>query len=590
MRRGSVTYCFQAAVWAGMMIVALPVSAQEASTPLILILNSYDRSTAPYARARDVFTLELNRGYKAPLAYRQFDLEKRNDNQKRHDELNVRMLEFTFRESPPDLVIAMGPPALSFWLAHRDSIAAKAPVLVAAAEFAIDADQLRPDDRAVLTKFSFADPVADILALRPDTSNIVMVFGASDHERRLAGMAEMQLRQYSDRFSIEFTSDMAVGALQRRLSTMPKNSAVYYGVFNSDVNGLYLDNYSGLTLVRRSATAPVFGAFDDLLGKGIVGGRLIQLDEIGREMALTAQDVLQGTTRQSPRKVIDLSKPTFAWPELQAWEIDAGLLPPGSTVRFKRPGLWDLYAGWILLVAFVVVAQSLLLGAFFLQRQRRRRAERASLNLSRRLITAFEDERRLIARELHDDLSQRLARAAIDANIVASNPGSDAANSVLEDLQPELVSISKDVHDMSYRLHPSLVDDLGVCAALKAECERLRRRTDATIHENICDVRKQVASDTALCLYRIAQEALTNAIKYAEADTIEISLQKDIDALRLDVRDNGIGFDIEHGHPGLGLASMRERAELAGGSLSIRSQPGRGTSVSATLPRNGLSK
>jgi signal transduction histidine kinase len=586
MRRSFQNCCSQATVWAGLMLAALPVLAQLPDAPLILILNSYDESTAPYGRAREIFALELERRFDSPVLFRQYDLDERNDSQASRNQIKARLLRISYLESPPDLVVAIGPPAINFWLAHRDSIFPEAPLIAVTAEFAIDADELRPGDGAVVTRFSFADTADDILDLLPDTSEVVAVFGASDHERRLAALADDAFQAYSDRFNHEFTNDLSLESIQQRLAGLPARSVVFFGVFDSDIRGLYIDNYSGLSLVRAASSAPVFGPFDDLLGHGIVGGRLIQLDVIGHEMALTAEDILHKDSRESRWKVVELSDPVYDWRELEAWGIGADRLPPGSSIRFRPPTLWEQYAGWIMLVAFAVVLQSLLLGALLLQYRRRRRAERSSANLSRRLITANEDERRLIARELHDDLSQRLARVAIDAGFIASNAHSEAAKEVLENLHPELVRISKDVHDMSYRLHPSLVDDLGIAAALRAECERQRRRTDTVIHESISDVRKEISGDVALCIYRIAQEALTNAIKYAEADTIEISLQCDSRLLRLDVRDDGVGFDcdIAHGGAGLGLSSMRERAQLVGGSMSIRSRAGRGTTVSACVP------
>ncbi|MCW8871844.1 MAG: histidine kinase, partial [Xanthomonadales bacterium] len=420
MHRTFLILGFQAAVWAGLMLAALPVLAQPDGAPLILILNSYDTGTAPYARAREVFTEELEHRYALPVAFRQYDLDQRNDNDQSQDQLKARLLRVSYRDSPPDLVVAIGPPAISFWMANRDSVSMESPLLAVAAEFTVDADKLRPGDGAVVTRFSFADTVEDILGLLPETSRLIMVFGASELERRLAGLAKIELQPYSGRIGVEYTNDLALGTLQRRLAGLPEGSAVFYGLFNSDVNGLYLEDYSGLALVRAASSAPVFGPFDDLLGRGIVGGRLIQLDKIGREMASTAEDMLRKNSREQRWKVVGLSQPDYAWPELQAWGIGADRLPPGSTLRFRPPTLWEQYTGWIVLAAFVFVAQSLLVGALLLEYRRRQRAERASVNLSRRLITAHEDERRLIARELHDDLSQRLARVAIDASYVAS--------------------------------------------------------------------------------------------------------------------------------------------------------------------------
>jgi len=200
-----------------------------------------------------------------------------------------------------------------------------------------------------------------------------------------------------------------------------------------------------------------------------------------------------------------------------------------------------------------------------------------------------EDERRHLARELHDDLSQRLARLAIDASYVSSNLGSDAANDVMKNIHPELVSISKDVHDMSYRLHPSLVEDLGIVAALRTECQRIRRQSDAEILEKYDEISQGIPTDTALNIYRIAQEALHNAVKCSRADTIGIVIECKQQLVSLEVNDDGIGFDVrsELAGGGLGLSSMRERALLIGGVLNINSQPGAGTSVSVSVPLQG---
>jgi signal transduction histidine kinase len=348
-----------------------------------------------------------------------------------------------------------------------------------------------------------------------------------------------------------------------------------------------------LTLVRAGSQVPVFGVFDDQLGRGILGGRLIQLEEIGQEIAATAQTVMRERPVDVSWKVFDVSKPTYDWRELQAWAIDPALLPADSEILFKPATLWQQYSWQLLLAAFVFTAQVILIAALLLNRRQRRRAEVLSVHLGRRLISAQEDERRLLARELHDDLSQRLARLAIDSAYIAANPDAEAARDVLKMLQPELVSVSKDVHDMSYRLHPSLLDDLGLVLALQTECERVRRYADANIVEHYLDRGMKIPPTPALCVYRIAQEALHNAVKYAQAETIEVSVEPegpDGASILLTVKDNGVGFEPEGDSVnwGLGLLSMRERAQLAGGHWEIRSKPGKGTTVRARVPIEGV--
>jgi signal transduction histidine kinase len=345
-------------------------------------------------------------------------------------------------------------------------------------------------------------------------------------------------------------------------------------------------------LLRAASSAPVFGMFYEQLGHGIVGGRLMRVSEIGREAARSAAEILREGAARNPRKLVETSAPTYDWRELQAWNIDPDRLQPGSIVQFKPPSLLEQYFGWVVLIALALLVQSLLVGALLLQHRRRRRAELASRDLGSRLINAHEEERRRIARELHDDLSQRLARLSIDASYVAGNPGTEASHEILQNMQPELVRVSKDVHDMSYRLHPSLLEDLGLAPALQAECDRLRRRSGVRIVERIGELPAQLPQDVALCIYRIAQEALHNAIRHAKAGTIEIAVENGAQALSLTVRDDGLGFDAADSstRSGLGLSSMRERARLAGGSLQIRSRPGHGATVSFTLPGKVMKK
>jgi PAS domain S-box-containing protein len=203
--------------------------------------------------------------------------------------------------------------------------------------------------------------------------------------------------------------------------------------------------------------------------------------------------------------------------------------------------------------------------------------------LAGRLITAHEDERRRLARELHDDVTQRLARLAIDAARLERGTGTDGA---VADMRRDLVRLSKDVHALSYRLHPSVLDDLGLVEALKAECDRVARHGALRVEVDAHDVPQALTSDASLCLFRIAQEALSNAARHARASAVSVLLSPSGEGLQLAVSDNGSGFDLGRSpdHASLGFASMRERVRLLRGELHIESTPGRGTTVVAWVP------
>ena len=200
------------------------------------------------------------------------------------------------------------------------------------------------------------------------------------------------------------------------------------------------------------------------------------------------------------------------------------------------------------------------------------------------LLTAHEDERRRLARELHDDLTQRLARLAIDAGRMES--AADAPEGV-RPLREGLVRLSEDVHALSYRLHPSVLDDLGLVEALKAECDRVARRGDLRVEIEAGGVPAALPAEASLCLFRVAQEALSNTVRHARASAVTVLLSsRSTGGLQLAVSDNGSGFDPDgpRGRASLGLASMRERVRLLQGELDIQSTPGSGTTVVAWVP------
>lgn len=576
----------------GLLVCCSHVSAQERDVLQVLIINSYEESTPPYFTVKNVFMLELQNRNTSPIAFRQLNLEARSGKELNRTELKTRLLHSEYGDALPDLVISIGPPAVSFWLEQRVPVFSDIPFIATAADFAVANLDFQPGDAVVVTHYSFEEAISEVMGVLPETSHIVLIAGASQDEQALSAFARQGLESVFPDVELEFTNQMNLRRLWQRLGELEQGSVVYFLLFDSDVDGVQLNHYSGMFRIRSSSSVPVFGPYDDQLGQGILGGSLIRLTDVGIEIAATAQEVLLSRPPDVRWKTLPLSTPTYDWRQLESWGIDQTRLPPGSIIRFKPPGIWEEHGNWILLALIVFTAQVLMIAALLVQHRHRRQAEQARSLLGRRLISAQEDERRMLARELHDDLSQRLARLAIDTSFVASDQCSDAAKEVVQNMQPELVRISQDVHDMSYRLHPSLIEDLGLVAALRTECERVRRYTDAVILEQISEAREKTPADVALCLYRIAQEAMNNAIKYAEAGTIELLLEREDGFLILTVRDDGKGFDPTPDtlQSGLGLSSMRERAELVEGTLDIRSKPEKGTTVTAIVPVRGRSE
>jgi two-component system, NarL family, sensor histidine kinase UhpB len=210
--------------------------------------------------------------------------------------------------------------------------------------------------------------------------------------------------------------------------------------------------------------------------------------------------------------------------------------------------------------------------------------------LAGRLISAQEEELRRLSRELHDDLTQRLAVLAIEAGKLELDlhkmPGKNTeAVQTVTQIKDQLIKVSEDVHAISRQLHPTILDDLGLVRAIESECAAFMRRNPVEIA-----FRKENAPvDIALCLYRVVQEGLKNIATHSGAKKCDIFLKGDDHAVCLTVSDEGIGFDpLEvRKMPGLGLSSMRERVQLIRGDFAIRSQPGKGTEITVCVPLAG---
>jgi PAS domain S-box-containing protein len=215
-----------------------------------------------------------------------------------------------------------------------------------------------------------------------------------------------------------------------------------------------------------------------------------------------------------------------------------------------------------------------------------RRAEEALRDLSRRLIRAHEDERALLARELHDDVSQRLAVLAIDVGRAELAASDSAQARAMRLVREQLVRLSEDIHSLAYQLHPSVLEELGLVEALRAECERRSRQGRLAVAMDLESLSAAVGKEAELCLFRVAQEALTNVARHASTQAASVTLRQADGGLLLAVRDEGIGFDPAKPRQGrsLGLASMRERVHLVNGTLDIETAAGQGTTLVAWVP------
>jgi signal transduction histidine kinase len=491
-----------------------------------------------------------------------------------------------------DVVIAMDHRVLEFLEKARADLFPVTPVVF----FTSRALAQRPaGSTGVRTELNLRETLSLAAVLQPSIRNVFVVSGA---DRTYETVARAQFRPLESRFFFTYLSDLPTEELESRLRALPPQSIVYYLHVARDGAGENFNTLEYLQRIAAVANAPTYSWVDSAMDRGIVGGVLRSLTGQMDAVANAALRVLRGEPADSiPITTPDLNVRQVDWRQLRRWGISEARVPTGTVIRFKEPTAWNRYRVYIVGAVVLLLAQTALIAGLLVQRSRRRRAEdqvrggqdalRASderiRDLGSRLLRAQDTERTRIARELHDDIGQQLAILAVDLELLngAVRPGQ-------EELVGETVhraqSIAKGVHDLSRRLHPAklrLVGLVGALHALQRELSRPGMEISFT-HDNVPSI---VPPDLTLCLYRVVQEALQNALKYSRAHGVSVDLRGESEALRLTVVDDGVGFDVESAWGrGLGLISMRERLEAAGGIFEIRSNPGAGTRLDVRVP------
>jgi signal transduction histidine kinase len=400
-----------------------------------------------------------------------------------------------------------------------------------------------------------------------------------------------------------YLTGLSLENLERKVARLPPRSMIYYLHVFQDGAGKALIPATVLEGLSEHANAPIYSHVNTYVGRGIVGGRVFLFSKEGENTANIGLRILAGETPESigigdASASVDL----FDARELERWNIDPARLPPGSTIEFQKPNYWKRFKWQILGVSLLLFLQVALIFRLLFQRTHLKSAESRSRKaisdletsesqlrqLSNRLIEAQEQERRRMARELHDDFSQNLALLAVRLDMLRqylpkTNNGSEAK---FDELAAQVRELSSALHDLSHELHPLKLEQLGLDTSIRSLCQEISANHPLTIQFVSRDIPRKVPSETALCLYRIVQESLRNILKHSRAQEAAIELTAESGSMLLEVKDGGIGFDTSllGSQDGLGFISMRERLRLIGGRIEIVSVRGQGTKIHVQVP------
>jgi len=497
-----------------------------------------------------------------------------------------------------DLVIGMHDSAVGFINDHGDALFPETPVVFLTNS---PVRRHRPNSTGLILDRNFAATVTFIRQLQPDVQQVFIITGAAatDKEDENAVRRQLQTLSFAG-LTFNYLSGLATADLEARLSRMPERSAAYYVIVSSDPAGVRPHPLNYLDRIAAVANAPTYSWVDSTIDHGVIGGSLYSQRAAIERVGQLALRVLGGEPADSiPTVAVDVNSYEVDWRQLRRWRIDEGRVPAGTLIRFRDASIWDQYRRYILATVTLFAMQTALIAGLLIQRTRRRRAEgklRESQNaligsykrnrdLAAGLLRAQEMERSRIGRELHDDICQRLLLLTIELESVArANDGQEAAAAALTVAR----EVSNSVRQLSHQLYPDRLRVIGLVSALESLCTELSHAgvAIAYTHEN---VPSSLAPDVMLCVFRVVQEALQNALKYSRATALAVDISGTSDGLTVTIVDNGVGFDVDAAWgTGIGLRSMFERLQAVGGSLNVTSRHGGGTRLMAILPGHVL--
>ena len=582
-------------VWAA--IVALVFCAPDAwaQQKSVLLLHG-TRADARISVLVDVeLPRMLDRGLGQRVTHSSTYLELARTNDPRYRSAAADFVRLKYQGQRFDLVIALHQSVLEFLADGTDRLFPGTPVI-----FFSDTPRAQrlPNSTGIVAEPDLASTISLTAKLQPAINRVYVVTGADPADKVFESRARAQLRVFEPRLEITYLSGLPTHELMKRLSTLPDHSVIYYILVNGDGMGGSFHPLEYLQDIARVANVPIYSWVDSAMGEGIVGGSLKSQEKQLEALAELAVKVLRGEAADSiPLTSPNLQVDQVDWRQLRRWRISESRVPAGTLVRFKDPSVWERYKVYLLAALVLVLAQTTLVIGLLVQSARRRQAEeqvrgsQAKLQksydrirkLGGRLLEAQEAERARLARELHDDISQQLALLATDLELMRQTPAADRSPLAAQ-AWVRTQSIARSVHDLAYRLYPATLRLIGLIPALQALQREMERSVLVMnfVHTNVPET---LAPEVTLCVFRVVQEALQNALKYSSAREVSVFLKGMTDRLQVTITDDGVGFEVGAAMgKGLGLVSMGERVEALNGTFEVHSAPGAGTRLVFSVP------
>jgi signal transduction histidine kinase len=372
-----LTMTRKATAWLSLAFLIFATTGAASEPRRVLIVHAFGHAYSPWSDMAATFREELIKNSPEPIDLYEVSLDTARVQNPHDEEPFVEYIRAVLSGRKLDLIVPVGAPAAFFIQRHRQTIFPTTPMLIVGADVRrISSTTRTAIDSAVLLDLDLPAYLKNILQLRPETTDIAVVVGNSPVERYWTSELRRDFQPFADRVNIMWFNDLTFGEMLERAATMPPRSAIFWFLLSEDAAGVPYSQDRALEAMREVAVVPIFGMGDFEMGRGIIGGPLMQTSALGREAAKVALRILRGETAgesiDSP--AVAFGAPIYDWRELQRWNIGEARLPGGSIMQFRQPTVWEQYRLAIIGAMAIVFFQAAMIAGLLFERQARKRA------------------------------------------------------------------------------------------------------------------------------------------------------------------------------------------------------------------------
>ncbi|HSP42966.1 MAG TPA: ATP-binding protein [Luteolibacter sp.] len=429
------------------------LTAPAGETKRVMILNPYGRDTAPLSTVLASFRSTLAAETVQRVDFHDIPLDLTRFVQS-NDEPLVDFLEQRLKSHPADLVVAIASDGVTFANRHRARLFPNTPLLLVGAEPRLVPPDLVGNNATLVTQsVDLPGMIGQVLRMKPETKHLAVVLGATELERKWAGICRREFEPFSDRLEFIWLDALPLGEMLDRASKLPPDSFIFHGIFFEDADGIPCAENEALKRLHTVANAPIISLFASEFGLGSVGGKLYRDGDVGREAARVAARILNSESPDGIDPVIlQPGTPVYDWRELRRWNIPVANLPPDHIIRFREPSFWERHRRPAIAFTSLAVLQAGLIVGLLINRRKlhqEQEGKRIAIEQTMEMRDSLSHAGRVsllgqLASSLAHELSQPLGailRNAEAAEIMLKQPVPD-----LEELRAIIDDILRDDH------------------------------------------------------------------------------------------------------------------------------------------------